>query len=211
MKISWTTVPTGNKPARSPGNLSPIPQAAVLLSTLLAVLALEFAAVPAFSQDTVNFTMATSGVMSPRAYMPETNYAFWPKFGNTPGQNPPGTQTYSVALVSGNGFVAQLWAAPGADQPESALPAASSTTTFRTGAAAGLVNVILGTLTNVPADCPVATVQVRVWQWSYYEQWIFSWEQARNYNGDVLGKSAPFNVEAIGGGTHRQFCSICGI
>lgn len=132
--------------------------------------------------------------------MPDITYGFWPTFGNTANQIPPGSQTYSGALVAGSSFVAQLWAAPGANQPESALQPAYPITTFRTGAASGILSPVTVTLTNVPADYPMATLQVRVWQsdlpipgWPGQFGWSY---------GAVLGKSLPFNVEAIGGGTN---------
>jgi len=163
-------------------------------------LALIFAALGAPAQGTVNFSMIVSGVLNTRVYMPETDYPFWPEYGNTSGQIPVGTQTYSGALVTGSGWAAQIWVAPGANQPESALQPAYPITTFRTGAASGTLSPVSVTLTNVPADFPVATVQVRVWQPDLpVPGWPgdFGW-----YHGVALGKSQLFNVEAIGGGTN---------
>src|SRR5262245_41387756 len=46
-------------------------------------------------------------------------------------------------------------------------------------------------LSGIPADCPVATIQVRVQQ-----------TPATGLNGEIFGRSLPFNVEGIGGGTN---------
>ena len=201
MKTSRTKVTPVN-PARSQSNLPPSPLDAVLLVTFVVVLALEFTALPALGQGTVNFSMTVPGVLSTRVYMPETNYCCWQKYGNTSGQIPPGTQTYSGALVSGSDFAAQLWVAPGANQPENHL-VASAVIPFRTGVQAGTVQGSTVTLPTVPADCPVATVQVRVWQAYQYGQWIPSWDLAFGSGfAGPLGKSPLFNVEAIGGGTN---------
>lgn len=172
------------------------------LNVLMVILGLLLAVWTARGQGTVNFAMTASGMLSTRVYMPDTSYSFWPTFGNTSNQIPAGTQNYSGALVSGANFVAQLWAAPGADQPESALQLSSEMRTFRTGGAAGLVSGGTAILTNIPPDCPVATVQVRVWQSPYYNQSVTTWADSMNYVGTVFGKSQTFNVAAIGGGTN---------
>lgn len=207
MNTHRNTPTAANLPSRNRRDPSPIPHVVVQLGALVVALAVGFGASKAPGQGTVNFSLHVAGVHSVRVYMPDTNYSFWPTFGNTSNQIPAGTQSYSGELVQGPNFVAQLWAAPGANQPESALLLASDTQTFRTsaistGGAAGLIFGSLVTLPNVLVDCPVATMQVRVWQTLYYGQPIFTWQQAWNYTGDVLGKSAPFNVEAIGGGTN---------
>ena len=166
---------------------------------LFLVLALGIAAAPVLGQGTVNFANRITGVLLSRVYMPEAEYSFFPEFGNTANDNPPGTQIYTGGQVFHSGWVAQLWAAPGADQPESALQPAYPITIVRTGATlGGAVAPVTVTLTNVPADYPVATVQIRVWP-SQYGNWF----QAQfGASGDVLGKSLLFNVEAIGGGTN---------
>ena len=161
-----------------------------------------FATTIASGQGTVYFSMTASG-LSTRVYMPDTNYPFWTAYGNTSSQIPAGTQLYTGALVTGNGWNAQLWAAPGADQPESALQPSQPITTFRTGSAAGVVAAVVSTLNNVPAGAPVATVQVRVWP-SPYTSWNQAWQDFVLFglpNGapPYLGKSLAFNVTNIGG------------
>jgi hypothetical protein len=157
-----------------------------------------------FAQGTVNFATFVSGELATRIYRPNPNAAFWPLFGNTTNDIPAGTQTYGAAVLRGTGdpgpYLAQIWAAPGASQPESALQPASPTATISNGrTGAGVV-----ALTNIPADLPVATMQIRVWQlndgFQQYANWPDYYTQVSG--GFVFGKSMPFNVEAIGGGTN---------
>lgn len=174
----------------------------IVISVLAAVLLLALSAPHIHGQGTVLFSMTASG-LSTRVYMPDTNYPFWTAYGNTSGQIPAGTQLYTGALVTGNGWKAQLWAAPGADQPESTFQPSLPITTFRTGTAAGAVAPVISTLSNVPADAPVATVQVRIWP-SPYASWDQAWHDIVFY-GEMygappyLGKSLAFNVGVVGG------------
>jgi hypothetical protein len=56
------------------------------------------------------------------------------------------------------------------------------------------------TLDGIPADLPVATLQLRVWP-GQYGAWFTALSQS--FYGNVLGgKSLPFNVYAIGGVTN---------
>ena len=175
----------------------------ILSGVLAATACFALVASKAFGQGTVNFSLTVSGMLSARVYLPDTNYVFWPTFGNTPSQIPAGTQSYSGAMVSGPYFVAQLWAAAGADQPESALVLASETRTFRAGGAAGLVPGGTAILTNIPVDCPAATVQLRVWETqSSGGESVPTWLAALQQWGIRIGKSPTFNVPGIGGGTN---------
>lgn len=201
MKTCNTKAVGNSSPAKFLGFQSEVRQ----LRALVASLGLAFVALGAAAQGTVNFSMTVSGVLSTRVYLPDPDHPFWPLYGNTSGQIPTGTQTYSGALVTGNGFVAQLWTAAGANQPESVLRPAYPITTFRTGAASGIVSPVTVTLTNVPADYPVATVQLRVWEYNYNGQPVPNWPGETTWldtHGMALGKSLPFNVEAIGGGAN---------
>jgi hypothetical protein len=136
--------------------------------------------------------------------MPEPAAPYYRRTGNTTNGLPQGTQVYPGGLLSGSGWTAQLFAAPGADQPENALLASAAITTFRTGSAAGFSATVIAVLTNVPADSPVATVQIRVWDNSsgLYPTWASG--EWGHFSGSVayIGKSPLFNVEAIGGGTN---------
>jgi hypothetical protein len=149
----------------------------------------------AFGQGTVNFSLNATGI-STRVYMPEMDYSFWPKYGNTSDQIPPGTQTYSGELLSG-AWAAQLWAAPGADRPENELVPASA---INWGAWAGTFPGSIETLDGIPTDIPVATLQMRVWPAGYGSWWVALF--ASHYGSVLGGKSLPFNVYAIGGGTN---------
>ena len=160
---------------------------AVLLLTNLAALA----------QGTVTFTTVTTTILRAPVYGPEPGNILLSKTGNTSAGIPAGTQVYTGALLTGSGFTAQLWAANGAGQSESALIASpGAITTFRTGAAAGFVAFTTATLTGVPRDAPVATLQLRVWD--NQGGTITSWVQAISF-GIRYGKSALFEVNAIGG------------
>jgi len=169
----------------------------LLAGVTILMLSVSLLSTPAFGQGTVNFSM-TAPDLSTSVYMPEINfyYSFWPKYGNTPGQIPPGTQGYSGEPVSG-WWAAQLWAAPGADRPESELLPAS---VIKRGAASGTFPGSIETLDGIPADLPVATLQMRVWP-AQYGVWTLA--LFNSFYGSVLGgKSLPFNVYAIGGGTN---------
>jgi len=154
-----------------------------------------------FAQGTVLFnTHNTSFGISMRVYAPEPGSETIAKYGNTATQIPAGIQTYGGALLAGSDWTAQLWAAAGANAAESSLAAALPTTTFRTGSAAGIVNPTTATLTGVPLDAPVATVQLRVFPATFA-----TWEAAEaawlaDATGTVwIGKSQLLNLEAIGG------------
>ncbi|HVM50428.1 MAG TPA: hypothetical protein VMU04_20545 [Candidatus Acidoferrum sp.] len=96
--------------------------------------------------------------------------------------------------------LAQLLAANGADQPASLLEPSGQTTTFRTGAEAGLTVLITDTLQNIPKDSPAATFEVVAWDDSsgMYPTWAqasLAWMAALIY----CGMSGPFTVQSIGG------------
>jgi hypothetical protein len=130
--------------------------------------------------------------------------------GNAANDAPAGTTSYAgLTLIGGNGFTgqwgagttfAQLLAANGANQAESSLLPAAGITTFRTGAAAGNIAQVTATLAGVPADAPVATLQMVAWDNSsgLYPTWTqasLAWAQGLI----AAGRSATFNVNAIGG------------
>jgi hypothetical protein len=121
--------------------------------------------------------------------------------GNSANDTPAGSANYSgLTLLAGPNFLAQLLSANGANQPESSLQAASSApTTFRTGAAAGFVNGITAILSNVPADSPVATLEMVAWDNSsgLYPTWALA-STAWQAGLVGAGRSGTFNVSAIG-------------
>src|SRR4051794_13027182 len=133
--------------------------------------------------------------------------------GNVSFDNPAGSTSYAgLTLIGANGLFgrfgaattfAQLLAANGANQPEGSLLPAAGVTTFRTGAAAGNVAAITATLAGVPADSPVATLQMVAWDNSsgLYPTWAQALVAWRAGFIDA-GTSEPFNVNAIGGQTN---------
>lgn len=168
--------------------------------TIIALVALS-AAVSVLAQGTVLFnTASTANGVNMRVYGPEAGAASLAKVGNTSAQLPAGTQTYTGAPLSGANYFAQLYAAAGAVTTESSLAAATPTTTFRTGSAAGVVAPLTATLASVPLDAPLATVQLRVWDNSSgnYATWAQA-ETAWLAGTIAAGKSPLLQVSAIGG------------
>src|SRR5688572_22532752 len=91
----------------------------------------------AAGQGSMGFNNNVFGVIVTRVYGPDPLNPSVATHGNTEADTPAGTQVYNGAALTGSGWRAQLWSAPGADQAESALQPATPITTFRTGAAAG--------------------------------------------------------------------------
>jgi hypothetical protein len=128
--------------------------------------------------------------------------------------NPSGTTLFgaasAMALIGSGGSgspygyattLAQLLAAPGADQPQSNLAPSGQTTTFRTSSKAlGLLVGISDTLNNVPLDAPVATLQMVAWDNSSgsYPTWT---EALPAWRSGLIaaGEAPPINVTNIGG------------
>lgn len=161
---------------------------------LLSTAGLLLIALICHGQGTVNFSTRVSGTVVGHIYSPEpANVCVW-KIGNTASETPAGTQTYGGVLLMGSGYTAQLWAAPGADQPMSALqPVPSSLTTFRTGATlGGTPSPIVVVVPGIPAG-GTGTFQVRAWD--NQGGIITSW------SGVILGGGSPlFNVSNLGDG-----------
>ena len=157
--------------------------------------------VSVFAQGTVVFNNRVSGVVVAPIYGPLNATDTTEIQGNTPGGTPGGAADYSGRpLLAGTGFTAQLFAIQGASQAESSLLPATPTTTFRTGAAAGFLTATTATLAGVAKDAAAATVQLRVWdnQGGTLDTWAKA-EDAWKAGTIAAGKSALFNVEAIGG------------
>lgn len=165
------------------------------MKKLLLTLAAIATATSGFAQGTVNFNNAVPANINTRVYMPDLSG--FQRTGNTATQTPPGTQVYLSALVTGSGFTAQLWSAPGAGQPESAL-VGYTTTTFRTGSAAGAVAPVTATLGNVLPDAAAATLQVRVFE-TRFGTWAAAAAAYEVELDVILGKSELFTVNNIGG------------
>jgi len=167
---------------------------------IIALVALT-AAVSVMAQGTVLFNTASgANGVNMRVYGPEVGNITLSKVGNTSAQTPAGTQTYTGDLLSGAGFWGQLYAASGAGVAEGSLQAATPTSTFRTGSAAGVVAPLTATLAGVPLDAAVATVQLRAWDNSsgLYTTWAQA-ETAWLAGTIAAGKSPRLDVSAIGG------------
>lgn len=163
-----------------------LPTTLLLLSTL-----------GASAQGYINFSTRVSGIVVGHVYGhahigDAEEGQLW---GNTASETPAGTQTYVGTLLTGSGYTAQLWYAPGAGQPESSLiPLPGSLTTFRTGATLGGTPVPLVLL--VPGVAPgtgVGTFQVRAWD-------NFGGTVSSYYDAAFNGRSALFEVTDLGDG-----------
>lgn len=168
----------------------------------LVILAVSVCAISLFAQGTVNFNNrnTAAGLFVPIYGANPVNISE-SKFGNSAAALPTGTQTYAGALLTGSGFMAQLFAAPGAGALESALVAsANSITTFRTGTSAGGFAAVTAILANVLPDAAVATLQVRAWDNSsgLYATWAAA-DVAWRAGSINAGKSALWDLNAIGG------------
>ncbi len=136
--------------------------------------------------------------------------------GSGSNDTPPGPtpyELYGFALIGANGTggrfgaattFAQLLAANGANQPEASLVPMGQTTTFRTGTAAGNLASITVTLPGIPADSPVATMELAVWDNSsgLYPTWseaCIGWMSGMI----IAGLSGTFNVFNIGGAVNN--------
>src|SRR5215831_4010695 len=131
---------------------------------ILAACALTCAA-SVFAQGTVIFNNRLAGTLITHVYAPSAANPGLVQVGNGTADFAAGTTDWTGwTALNGTGFTAELWAANGANQPESSLQAATPTQTFRTTAAgAGFVLGTTATLTGVPGDSPVATIALRVW------------------------------------------------
>jgi PEP-CTERM motif-containing protein len=178
---------------------------------ILAACALTCAA-SVFAQGTVVFNNRVVGAVVTHIYgLNPTDGNFY-QSGNGTGDTVAGTTDWSAyPLLSGNGFTAQLWAASGLNQAESSLAAASPTTTFRTGAAAGFIAGVTATLVNVAGDSVAgATAVVRVWDNAGGT--ITSWAMATDpANTHPWGESALFNITAPIGGTLNTPPNLVGL
>ncbi len=149
------------------------------MKKILLGLTATLVAASVFAQGTVVFNNRVTGVVVEKVYAED----------GTTG-------------LAGTGYTAELWAANGANAVESSLAAATPQTTFRTGAAAGFVTAppTDAVLSGVPKDAAVATLQLRAWdnKGGTITTWSAA-EAAWNAGQIAAGKSALFNVNAIGG------------
>jgi hypothetical protein len=150
--------------------------------------------VASLAQGTVIFNNNIPGTLVTHVYTAGVFQG--PTAGNGPNDTPPGTTDYADGVpISGSGYDAQIWAAPGANQPESSLQPASPITTFGTGSNAGFFVPTTATLSGVPGSIP-ATLVVRVWNNDGGS--VNNWQAAVSF-GLLNGESPLFNVQATGG------------
>jgi len=145
------------------------------------------------AQGTLNYSQRISGVFVTHTYLGAPGELA--KAGNTSTDLPAGTQTYLGALLQGTNYSAQLFFAPGAGMPLSALVAApGSLTTFRTGGTFG--GTIAGSFLPLPGTTVggAATMQLRVWDNGGGT--IGSWDLAQ-----IRGQSEVFTVLGLADAT----------
>jgi hypothetical protein len=122
-------------------------------------------AVGAFAQGTINFNNNVTGSLKAPIYDLEPGELTVQRRGNTAVGLPVGSQTYHGALLSGTGYVAELWGAAGANAPEGTLAKLASST-FRTGTGAG---ILFGNLSvavpgaTIDGSDKKGTFQLRAW------------------------------------------------
>jgi len=161
--------------------------------------------VQSFGQGTVVFNNRVSGTVITHVW-----YGCPQIRGNWTNDIPAGTTSYSGFVLTGapggpgaSTTFAQLLGAPGANVSPELLVPGLPTTTFRTGAAAGNVVGVTTSFSNIPADAPVATFQMVVWdnQTGLYPTW---YQALPAINSGIIsgGRSDPFVLTNIGGGTN---------
>jgi len=131
----------------------------VLLAVLLG------SAIGAYAQGTVTFVNNSSTAFRAQVYGLETTGPAGVQIrGNSSAGIPSGTTVYTGSLLSGTGFTAQLWGKVGLGVAEAALENLS-TSSFRTGTAAGFFTATTAAVPNSPADGNAydGTFQVRAW------------------------------------------------
>jgi hypothetical protein len=132
----------------------PPPRNSQIMKKLILSACVFVCAASIFGQGTVTFNNHVVGSVVTHIYAPLASNPCWTQQqGNGTADTPAGTTDWSGwTLLADSGFTAQLWAAPGLNQPESSLVPASPTTVMRTGAGAGYVAGITATLPNVAPD-----------------------------------------------------------
>jgi hypothetical protein len=182
----------------------------LILSTCTVVYAASM-----FGQGTVTFNNHVAGSVVTHIYAPlATDWTTW-QYGNGTADTPAGTTDWTGwTLLTGSGYTAQLWAAPGLNQPESSLVPASPSTVVRTGGGAGYVAGVTATLANVLPDSTAgATFELRVWD--NRAGTVTSWAAAQALwltdSTYALGSAPLFNLTAPIGGTFYTPPNLVGL
>ena len=142
------------------------------------------AAVGVFAQGTVNFqgnsSVGTSHIWGPSATAPSLSLVGFgsndkPTAGTTPyaadGMTLIGASSATGQYGAGTTFAQILAGTTGT--PVGSLQPANPTTTFRSGAGGGVLNLVTATLGNVPIDSASATLDIVAWDNSSgnYSSW----------------------------------------
>ena len=181
---------------------------------MLAAFALTTAA-SVFAQGTVVFNNNLSGQRT-HVWGPSTATPNLSLVGLGSNDTPTGSTAFAAAGMSliGTGGATgkygyqttftQLIGAAGSNTAESSLVPLGQTTTFRSGTGLGLIAGITSTLSGSPAivvDAPFATFEIVAWDNSSGSYPTWTQAQVAWLAGTIAaGKSAAFNVSAIGGG-----------
>jgi hypothetical protein len=168
-----------------------------------------------FGQGTVTFNNHVAGSVVTHIYAPLASAPWTWQQGNGTADTPAGTTDWSGwTLLAGSGYTAQLWAAPGLNQPESSLEPASPTTVMRTGGGAGYVAGVTTTLSNIlPDSTGGATLEVRVWdnRGGTVTSWAAAFALMMTDSTYALGSSPLFNLTATIGGTFNTPPNLVGL
>jgi hypothetical protein len=164
------------------------------MKNLLVMMVVAVCVLNALSQGTVVFNnRISSSVLQTHVYLDP--WIGTVRYGNGPNDFPPGNTDWTgFPLVEGSGWMAALVVNPGPNQVFS-----GSTTTFRTGAAAGYIVPTTATLPGVAKDAASATLAMFVWETKgMYMDPATAWNAWQNDIG-WAGMSKPFIVQSIGG------------
>lgn len=160
---------------------------------------LASSALTAFSQGTVNYNNVISGLRAPILIAPahSRDQVQGQPIAPVANSTPNGNADYGAGAIgaAGTGFTAQLWAAPDAGTPLTAVP--GSAQPLRTGAFAGYFTAV-STLAvpQVPLNGS-GTFQLRAWD--NLNGTVTTWAQVMGNDAILRGQGLSF-VNATGGG-----------
>ncbi len=165
------------------------------MKKLILAVCVTTCALSGFAQGPIIFNNRVSGQVVAWIYGPNPANPTEALTGNDATGTPPGTTVYGGPRLSGPGYTAQLWGGPTVDSMQPA--GGFATSTFRTGAAAGLwvTSTDPAIIHGVP-EGGTATLQVRAWD--NQAGTITTWAEAVAA-GTPLGESAIFLSQPLGG------------
>jgi hypothetical protein len=162
---------------------------------LIFALFMVMCATGVFGQGFIVFDNRIAGLVIAWVYGPNPNNPTEALTGNDATGYPPGPNVYAGPRLSGPGYTAQLWGGPDAGSLTPAM--GFSTSTFRTGVAAGLweTSASAAIIVGVPEGW-IAQLEVRAWD--NQGGTITTWAQAVAA-GVFQGESAVFTSPPLGG------------